>query len=118
MTRNKTLKQKRYREGCLTDCVAYYFNYHPQKVPLFIHPKKNWHTRLKRFFKYRGYEIMWERTNKAPKTGRHIMVVDGYGEDGHALVYKNGKLAYDPAYPSRSRKNITHRLIIKKRKSD
>lgn len=116
-------KRLRHEEGCLTDCVAYLFNVHPMSVPYFVYPRKDWNKRLKNYFKKRGYKILWAcclygtRFYKIPKRGMHIIIGDSlkYKNSSHAVVYKDGRLVYDPQYPSKwSDKRITHRLIIKK----
>lgn len=52
-----------------------------------------------------------------PKRGMHIVCGKSlkWKTYAHVVVYKNGKLTYDPNYPSVwSHKRITHRLILKK----
>lgn len=106
----------RHTQGCLTDCVAYYLNLHPLNVPFFVYPRKGWNDRLKKFFKKHGYIIYWDLCKTPPKRGTHIICGDSlaWKNAAHVVVYKNGKLKYDPEYPSKwSDKRITHKLIIK-----
>jgi len=107
---------RRYK-GCMTDSVAYYLNLHPEKVPLFIKYGKNWSKKFRSWWKQRGYEVRWDFCKKPPKKGVHIIVGDSlvWKRYSHMVVYRNGKLAYDPTYPSKWKDNrITHRLIVKK----
>ena len=113
-TRNIT--RLRRTQGCLTDCVAYILNIHPENVPYFVYPREGWNVRLKQFLKRHGYEARWDFCLTTPKRGLHIV----YGNSlkwktyGHVVVYKNNKLVFDPNYPSDwSDKRITHRLILK-----
>ena len=113
--RNRELRLRR-TQGCLTDCIAYYFNLHPEKVPFFVYPRNGWSQRLKRFFKRRGYKAFWQGCLRPPKSGLHILCGDSlrWKTASHAVVYRDGKLVYDPKYPSEwSDKRITHRLIVK-----
>lgn len=103
--------------GCLTDCVAYLLNKHPYNVPYFVYPRKGWNERLKAYLKANGYEARWDFVGNIPKRGTHIVVGDSkkWKTFGHAVVYKNGKLAYDPNYPSDwTDSRATHRLFLRK----
>lgn len=118
-TRN--IQRLRETQGCLTDCVAYFLNLHPQKVPYFVYPREGWNKRLKDFFKKYGYIVWWDFCLAPPKKG--VFIVCGkslrWKTYAHVVVYKNGKLVYDPTYPSNWKDNrITHRLFIKKTSSD
>jgi len=121
MKRNFT--RLRRTQGCLTDCVAYFLNIHPENVPYFVYPRKGWNDRLKRFFKKHGYRAEWifcgygTRFFKIPKRGTNIVCGNSlkWKTYAHVVVYKNGKVAYDPQYPSKwSDKRVTHRLIVSK----
>lgn len=123
MLSKKREERLRYEKGCLTDCVAYFLNVHPMNVPYFVYPRKGWMDRLKKFFKDNGYVVYWvyvqqgTRLSKVPKKGIHLVCGDSlkYKNTSHCVVYKNGRLIYDPQYPSKwSDKRITHRLIIEK----
>lgn len=112
-TRNIT--KLRRTQGCLTDCIAYYLNLHPEHVPFFVYPRAGWMNRVKKFFKKHGYIVWWTHAEKMPKRGIHIVCGDSlkWKTASHVVVYKNGKLVYDPLYPSQwSDKRITHRLMI------
>jgi len=114
-TRNIT--KLRRTQGCMTDCVAYFLNLHPEHVPFFVYPREGWNNRLKKFFKKHGYIVRWELATKAPKRGTHIIVGDSlvWKTYSHMVVYKNGKLVYDPNFPSKwTDKRITHKLVINK----
>lgn len=122
-TRN--IKKLRRTQGCLTDCVAYVLNIHPEKVPYFVYPREGWNNRLKNFFKKHGYEIKWRLVlqhrasnhYKLPKTGTHLVLGDSlkWKTYSHAVIYKNGEMVYDPNYPSKWQSSrITHRLILTK----
>lgn len=107
----------RREQGCLTDCVAYLLNLHPRNVPYFVYPRKGWNERLKAFFKKHGYEVHWRFAIDVPKRGTHILCGDSkrWKTSGHVVVYKNGKIIYDPSYPSDwDDKRITHRLVVRK----
>ena len=113
---NRNFTKLRRTQGCLTDCVAYYLNLHPENVPYFVYPRKGWNERLKAFFKKHGYEVYWDFCKKIPKRGTHIVCGNSlkWKTYAHVVVYKNGKLVYDPNYPSDwSDKRITHKLISK-----
>lgn len=114
-TRNAT--RLRRTQGCLTDCVAYVLNIHPERVPYFVYPREGWNDRLKIFFQKHGYRAQWQWCVIPPKRGMHIVCGKSlkWKTYAHVVVYKNGKLTYDPNYPSVwSHKRITHRLILKK----
>lgn len=96
---------------------------HPENVPYFVYPRDGWMDRVRAFFKKRGYEVHWTWCKygsnffKIPKRGMHIVCGDSlsWKTASHVVVYKNGKLAYDPNYPSKwSEKRVTHRLIVKR----
>ena len=113
-TRNFT--RLRRTQGCLTDCVAYFLNLHPENVPYFVYPRQKWNERLKAFFKKNGYFSYWKSCKTPPKRGTHIVCGDSlkWKTAAHVVVYKNGKLVYDPQYPSMWKDSrITHRLIVK-----
>lgn len=113
----RNMARLRHTQGCLTDCVAYYFNLHPENVPYFVYPRKGWNARLKSFFKKRGYRAFWVQAPFVPRGKMHIVCGDSlkWKTATHVVVYKNGKLAYDPNYPSDWKDSrITHRLFIQK----
>lgn len=119
MTRayKRNVAKLRRTQGCLTDCVAYWLNLHPANVPFFVYPRKGWNSRLKEFFKRYGYAVHWDKCESPPKRGTHIVCGDSlvWKTAAHVVVYRAGKIVYDPHYPSRwSDKRITHRLIIKR----
>ena len=120
MTRKRNIKKLRHTQGCMTDCVAYFFNVHPESVPFFVYPREGWSRRFKNYFKRRGYAARWLMTSKVPRRGTHLVVGDSlkWKTASHMVVYRNGKLAYDPTYPSKwSDKRITHRLVVRKIKT-
>lgn len=109
----------RATKGCLTDCVAYFFNIHPHNVPLFIYPNKGWNERLKKFFRERGYDVHWDLIKNAPLKKKGLQLVCGdslaWADASHCVVYDGGKLVYDPDHPSLWKHGrITHRLVINK----
>ena len=110
---------RRY-EGCMTDCVAYYLNLHPENVPLFVKwGRKAWNKKFRAWWGKRGYAVRWDFCKTPPKRGKHIIVGNSlvWKKYSHMVVYRNGKVAYDPSFPSRWKDNrITHRLIVKKLK--
>ena len=110
--------RRRRTQGCLTDCVAYYFNVHPENVPFFVYPRKGWAKRLKGYFRRRGLKAIWIKSLTVPKKGTFIVVGDSlkWKTFTHCVVYRNGKLVFDPDYPSRWKDNrITHYLRIARR---
>lgn len=114
-TRNVT--RLRRTQGCLTDCVAYVLNLHPEKVPYFVYPREGWNERLKHFFKKHGYKVNWKRCVSPPKRGTHILCGNSkkWKTYSHVVVYRNGKLVYDSNYPSDwDDSRITHRLVIRR----
>lgn len=105
----------RREQGCLTDCIAYFLNLHPENVPFFVRPRKDWMKRVKKFFRKHGYIVFWTECTAPPKKGTHIVCGDSlkWKTYAHAVVYKNGKCVYDPQYPSKWKDNrITHRLHV------
>lgn len=114
----RNINKLRRTQGCLTDCVAYLLNLHPENVPLFIYPRDGWMRRLRGFFKKHGYQIRWTGILRPPKTGTHI--VSGHSlvwkTYAHCVVYRQGRLAYDPDFPSRWKDSrATHKLIVQRR---
>lgn len=111
----RNIERLRRTQGCLTDCVAYFLNIHPENVPYFVYPRKGWNDRLKTFFKKHGYLVYWNLCKTPPKRGKHIICGDSltWKTFSHVVVYNKGKLVYDPDYPSRwNDKRITHILKI------
>lgn len=120
MTRpsRRNLARLRRTQGCLTDAVAFALNLHPESVPLFVYPRAGWAQRLRRFFQRRGYTATWIRATSVPKRGTHIVCGDSlrWKTAGHAVVYRAGRLAYDPDFPSKwTPKRMTHRLVLRPR---
>lgn len=112
----RNIERLRHTQGCLTDCIAYWLNVHPENVPYFVYPRAGWMDRVKAFFRKHGYAAHWVDCETPPKRGKHIVCGDSlvWKTAAHSVVYKNGKLVYDPQYPSRWRdERITHRLVIK-----
>jgi hypothetical protein len=113
----RNMDKLRRTQGCLTDSVAYFLNLHPENVPYFVYPREDWMMRLRKFFKKFGYTILWDKTNKVPKRGMYIVCGNSlrWKTFAHVVVYKNGKLVYDPNYPSHWKDNrITHILNVYK----
>lgn|SRR3990167_472862 len=112
--RVRNIEKMRRNQGCLTDCVAYFLNIHPENVPYFVYPRKDWNKRLRAFLKKHGYGSFWLNDPDIPRRGTHIVCGNSlkYKTFAHVVVYKNGKLVYDPQYPSKwNDKRVTHRLI-------
>lgn len=115
--RGRNFRRLRATQGCLTDCVAYFLNLHPENVPYFVYPREGWNERLKGFFRKNGYLVHWDNCRDIPRRGVHIVCGDSlkWKTYSHVVVYRNGKLVYDPQYPSRwSVRRMTHKLVIKK----
>lgn len=113
----RNIDKLRRTQGCLTDAIAYYFNVHPENVPYFVYPREGWMDRVRDYFKKRGYSAYWINTTEIPKRGKHIVCGDSlyWKTYAHVVVYKDGKLVYDPQYPSKwKNERITHRLIVSK----
>lgn len=71
--------------------------------------------RVRAFFKKHGYSVFWLNIPEIPKRGTHIVCGNSlkWKTYAHVVVYKNGKLAYDPDFPSKWKNSrITHRLIV------
>src|SRR3990167_7737716 len=114
MVRKRNIERLRATQGCLTDCVAFLLNLHPRNVPYFVYPRKDWMRRVKAYFNRHGYVVWWTLCKTPPKRGTHIVCGNSlkWKNAAHVVVYKNGKLIYDPHYPSKWKdKRITHRLI-------
>ena len=114
----RNITRLRRTQGCLTDCVAYYLNVHPERVPYFVYPREGWMDRVRAFFKKHGLTVRWEPCERVPKRGTHIVCGNSlhWKTYCHVVVYRNGKLAFDPQYPSKwSDTRITHRLVIQQR---
>lgn len=111
----RNITRLRRTQGCLTDCVAYVLNMHPERVPFFVYPRLGWMARLRRFFKTHGYLVRWVECSEPPLKGIHIICGPSlkWKTAGHVVVYRNGKMVYDPDYPSKwSNKRITHQLLV------
>ena len=112
----RNITRLRRTQGCLTDCVAYVFNLHPERVPFFVYPRKGWMSRVRRFFRRYGYDCYWIECSTPPKRGLHIVCGDSlrWKTYAHVVVYRAGRLVFDPDYPSKwSDTRITHRLVVK-----
>ena len=115
MRRLRNFVRLRRTQGCLTDCIAFYFNIHPESVPYFVYPRKGWMRKVKAFFRRRGLRVRWVSCSMVPRRGTHIVCGDSLvlKTHAHAVVYRNGRLIYDPQYPSKwNDKRITHRLKV------
>lgn len=113
--RKRNISRLRQTQGCLTDCVAYILNVHPARVPYFVYPRKDWCRRLKRYFHRRGFCVRWRMCARIPRRGTYIVSGNSlrWKTAAHVVVYRNGRLAYDPQYPSKwSEKRVTHRLVM------
>ena len=116
----RNIARLRRTQGCLTDSVAYVLNLHPERVPYFVYPRAHWMRRLRAWFRRRGFDVRWVPTATVPKRGIHIVCGNSlhWKTYAHVVVYRSGRLVFDPQYPSKwSDKRITHRLIIQKRES-
>ncbi len=114
----RNITRLRRTQGCLTDCVAYYFNTHPEKVPFFVYPRSGWSQRVRRYFARRGFRARWQKTTTIPQRGTHLVCGDSliWKTAAHVVVYRNGTLAYDPDFPSRwTDTRMTHRLVVTRR---
>lgn len=114
-TRN--IGKLRATQGCLTDCVAYYFNVHPLSVPFFIYPRKTWMKRLKAYFKKQGYEIFWAPYTKEKKKILRLVVGNSknWKTSGHCVVYLGNKKVFDPNLVGNAMKGEpTHQLVVTK----
>ena len=112
----RNIARLRRTQGCLTDCVAYVLNIHPERVPYFVYPRQEWMQRLRRFFKRHGFAVFWTTCIEPPKRGMHIVCGDSlkWKTYAHVVVYRAGRLAFDPQYPSSWRDSrITHRLVMR-----
>jgi hypothetical protein len=115
-TYKRNIVRLRRTQGCLTDCIAYWLNLHPDNVPYFVYPREGWMDRVKTFFRRQGYVVYWVACDAAPKRGTHIVCGDSlaWKTFAHVVVYRAGRLVYDPNFPSHWRDNrITHRLVIR-----
>jgi len=113
----RRLDRLRRTQGCFTDCVAFLLNKHPQRVPFFVLPRKGWMARTRRFFRRHGYKIYWRKTTRVPGRDTHIVCGDSltWKTFAHVVVYRNGRLVYDPEFPSRWHDyRTTHRLVLVK----
>lgn len=113
----RNITRLRRTQGCLTDCVAYYLNVHPERVPYFVYPRETWMVRLRAFFRKRGFVIYWKACTTVPKRGTHIVCGDSlkWKTYAHVVVYRQGRLEFDPQYPSKwADSRITHRLVVKR----
>lgn len=111
----RNITRLRHKHGCLTDCVAYVLNLHPHRIPYFVYPRDGWMDRLRAFFKKHGWEVRWHECSTPPARGTFIVCGDSlkYKTYCHVVVYRSGKLVFDPQFPSEwSDKRITHRLVM------
>ena len=121
MAKMTELKERelRERQGCLTDCLAYYFNIHPMKVPLFVRPETErhfvWRYLMEDWLNLRGFESKYIKRKTVPKRGMYLAVGNStkYKRCTHCVVYVNGKLVFDPQFPSAwNDSRVTHYLRI------
>ncbi len=113
--RRRNIQRLRHTQGCLTDCIAYVLNRHSEKVPYFVYPRAGWMQRVKRFFAAHGYRASWVPCQRVPRRGVHIVCGPSltWKTAAHVVVYRAGRLVYDPEYPSRwNTSRITHRLLL------
>lgn len=113
----RNIQKLRRTQGCLTDCVAYMLNVHPQRVPFFIYPREGWMRRFKAYWRRQGYKVYWTNTDRVPARGMHLVCGKSlaWKTAAHAVVYKNGKCVFDPDTDSRWKASrITHRLIVER----
>ena len=113
----RNITRLRRTQGCLTDCVAYYLNIHPERVPYFVYPRDGWMDRVRAFFHKHGLTADWKPCSKVPARGTHIVCGDSlkWKTYAHVVVYHNGQMEFDPNYPSKWADNrITHRLVVKR----
>ena len=100
--RKRNIEKMRETQGCLTDCVAFFLNKHPQNVPYFVYPRVGWNERLKEYFLENGYRAHWDLIENAPlkKGGLQIVCGDSlkYKNFSHCVVYR-GKNGVRPALP-------------------
>jgi len=111
----RNVTRLRRTQGCLTDCVAFVLNVHPERVPYFVYPREGWMQRLRAFFRRYRLRAYWITCAVPPKRGTHIVCGNSlrWKTSAHVVVYRNGRVAYDPDYPSRwTRERITHRLVL------
>ncbi len=116
-TYTRKITRLRRTQGCLTDCVAYVLNLHPERVPFFVYPRQGWAKRLRAFFRKHGYASSWRLCSEPPRRGTHIISGNSlrWKTAAHVVVYRNGRLTYDPDYPSKwNDERITHRLVLTK----
>lgn len=108
--------QERMRHGgdCLTQCIAYIIDVHPFRVPLFVRPRyKLWWNRVRSYLDSMGYKIRC--FDGIPPNSGYAIVVGTSSEPGweHAVVYKNGKMVFDPSnLPTKWRDNRCRRYFI------
>ena len=115
----RNIHKLRRTQGCLTDCVAYILNLHPERVPYFVYPRMKWMQRMQRFFRGHGYFAFWIPCHRPPHRGVHIICGNSrqWKTYAHVVVYRNGRLAYDPQFPSTwTDQRITHRLVLNPKK--
>lgn len=115
----RNISRLRRTQGCLTDCIGYILNLHPEHVPYFVYPRVGWNDRLKKFFKKHGYSTRWKpcSARTIPKRGTYIIQGNSlmYKNAGHVVIYKNGKMVYDPQFPSKwSNKRVKYILLLKR----
>ena len=73
-------------------------------------------VRLRRFFQRYGLAVRWEPCTQVPKRGTHIVCGNSlkWKTYAHVVVYRAGRLVFDPNYPSKwSDARVTHRLIVR-----
>lgn len=115
----RNIDKLRKTQGCLTDCVAYYFNIHPQNVPFFIYPREGWNRRLKAFFRRRGFLVFWSPYFDLEESDDKVRLVVGNSKNwktsGHCVVYRGNKKVYDPSLKPAMKGKPTHQLIVIKK---
>ena len=108
MKKKKLKKNLRGYNDCLSDCVAYFFNIHPRRVPWFV-SKPRWQREMESYFSRRGYKIApYDFKSELLSNPRKLYFVQGLSATSksktrkhplsthHMVIYKGKKPLYDP----------------------
>lgn len=111
------MKMIRGQNDCLNDCVGYYFNLHPFKIPFFI-GYDNYGKELRKFFRKRGLKIYPVKFDESLLKGKKLYIVQGltkrYKRKRHAVIYKGKTPHYDPHWSQSFLKKPEHIWLVDK----
>lgn len=96
------IKATHHQNNCTGQCVAYFFNLHPHRIPCFAKGADNFPVFLRRvqaFFRRRGYRLSVHPYSPRLLKGRGLYLVQGLSPESpryhHMVVYKGRRRHWD-----------------------